>query len=411
MISRQLSGLVAVALLAASPQVVAQIAPPPGTTARARSTTAPVQGGFTATPFVSLSTTYDDNLFLSTTNRQSDTILSVAPGALLDYHSRRTDFNLLYSFSADKFFHHSDLDSLVDEQQGTIGLHHQFTRRLELGFTGGYFVTHSPGQLSPESGLIVGRNRATNTTLQPELAYDLSATSSMRLSYLRSWRNIATGDKVQIGTAAAAYTNRFSERNAIQFTLQNVSYNFSNDGSPTSNILTAGWTHDFSPTTSITLGGGPRVTEGNVKPEVLASLNYASRRTTFALTYQRTQTVVIGETEPLETRSISAAFGFTPARHFTIGFSPSYHRNNGASITAKGWNLGFYTWYRFAPAWSLGLTYSYEHQRETVNGGPSGTIQRNLVSLTLRWQLPSRGSELQIVPPPTAGPGPGPRGG
>lgn len=391
-------GLAAVTLLATAPQAAAQAAPPAGTAV-------PARVGLTLTPFVSLSAIYDDNVFLSATNPKSDTIITLSPGALLNYHSRHTDFDLFYSFTAAKFTQHENLSDWLDEQHALIGYRHRFTRDLEFGTTATYAETHNPGQLSPQNGLVVGRNRATRTTVNPELSYTLSPKSSMKLSYEHSWQHIDTGGRIETGTSLAGYTRQLTEHDTLNLLLQNISYDFNNGSSPNSTLFTAGWTHDFTRWTSMTLSAGPRYTSGQLTAEILASVGYHSRFTTLSLAYRKTQSVVIGQSELLDTQGISATLAFTPARNFTFGLSPSYYRNSGSTVDTRSWRLRFYMWYRFAPAWALGLTYNYQHQQGTFSSGSPATLKRNIVALTLRWQLPGRGEESQIAVPPRVIPG------
>ncbi|HEX5314058.1 MAG TPA: hypothetical protein VFX38_04005, partial [Gammaproteobacteria bacterium] len=123
--------------------------------------------GFTVTPFVALATTYDDNLFGAAGAGEGDTILSVGPGLDLRYLSPRTEFRFSYSLAAAKYLHHSTLDSWIDEQQGTLGIERKFTDRLSAGVDASYLETHDPERLTPTTGLVYGRTRATEETLRP----------------------------------------------------------------------------------------------------------------------------------------------------------------------------------------------------------------------------------------------------
>lgn len=375
----------------------AQMAPPG---ASAAST---LPSGLTFKPFVALTTRYDSNLFVATTNAESDHIINLTPGMLLSYRSRRTDFLLFYRLTAAKYADHYHLNSWVEEQQGTIGWHHRTARRLRLGIVASYFVTHNPGRLTPQSGLLVGRNRATRTTVRPELAYVLSPRSALRFFYERSWQQIDSGNSIDTGTASVTFAHRLDRHDSLAFQLQNISYWFENGSSPTSTLLTAAWTHHFTPRTSLTLGAGPRNTNGEIAAEALASIRYRSRETELFLTYRKSQNVVIGRTHLLDTQSVSATLAYTPVRYFTIGFTPSWYETSGPSADTRGWTADFYSWFRFSPAWALGLTYSYQHQQGTPSRGAPTTLQRSTVSLTLRWHLPGKGRPARISPQPMGG--------
>src|SRR6056297_909557 len=68
------------------------------------------ESGLVVTPFVSLETLYDSNLFATSSQRESDTILRLSPGIGVGYSSSRGSFNLLYTFDAERYSRHPDLN-------------------------------------------------------------------------------------------------------------------------------------------------------------------------------------------------------------------------------------------------------------------------------------------------------------
>src|SRR5690625_4841551 len=87
------AAFVATALLLHFSPVLAQGKQVPGTLSGEQEP----RGGFVFTPYVLFSTRYNDNIFGSVSDTESDTILSLTPGFAMTYLSARTQFNFDYS--------------------------------------------------------------------------------------------------------------------------------------------------------------------------------------------------------------------------------------------------------------------------------------------------------------------------
>jgi hypothetical protein len=351
--------------------------------------------GLTFMPYVLFSTRYDDNIFTSTSDPQSDTILNLTPGFGMLFSSPRTHFKFDYSFTARKYARHSDLSSWTEAQGGTIGVNHWFTQRFNAGIHGGYFVTHNPGRLTPEAGVVLGRHRATRAELRPELTYKFSPLTWIEGGYGRSRTELTGGRRTDIGMARAILDHELTERDSLRFRYENVDYDFQNDGGATSNLFTLGWSRAISRRANLFLSAGPRDTEGRVVPEILARIRYESKSNTYSLSYRRTQLVVVGQSEVIDARKLTAAMAFTPSRHWSITLSPSYYHSDAADVSISGYHLGFYVWYRLTRHLSIGLTEDYRLQHGRLDSTDNPTVRRNVVGISLRWGLPFRGGNFR----------------
>ncbi|MEK7698611.1 MAG: TIGR03016 family PEP-CTERM system-associated outer membrane protein, partial [Nitrospirota bacterium] len=77
-------------------------------------------------PALTLREEYNDNIFLTKTNREDDFITSVSPNIRLNYALSYLDLSLDYGLNFKFFAHHSELNltSLTNTQ--TASLKHQF---------------------------------------------------------------------------------------------------------------------------------------------------------------------------------------------------------------------------------------------------------------------------------------------
>ncbi len=380
-------------LMVAAPRVHAQAAPAKG--AKQPGEEQGQAQGWTFTPFILFATRYNDNIFGSVSDPQSDTILRLTPGFNLVYLSPRTNFNFDYNITAEKYARHSDLSTWDEAQGGNIGVKHAFTRRFNAGIQGSYHVTHNPGRLTPLAGIVLERRRATRASIEPSFTYEFSRRTSADVFYQWTRADLSGGLRTDIGIASGAITRELSPRDSLKFRYQNISYDFSNDVSATSNLFTVGWSHAVAPTWTLLLRAGPRDTDGRVVPEALARFRYRSSGKAFSIAYQRTQTVILGQAEVVDVQGLTTSFTFAPNPFWSITFTPGYFHDNGPGGSADIYHLGFYIWYRFARHWSVGLTEDYRLQHGVFNEPGNPTVRRNIVGISLRWGLPLRGGNFE----------------
>src|SRR5207247_2162239 len=96
----------------------------------------------------------------------------------------------------------------------------------------------------------------------------------------------------------------------------------------TSHTLAAGWTTKLTHMTTLSLEGGPRLSDGRIEPDVTARLSERFKIGEVSLTYQRTETAVINQPGAVETNSVLAALALSPTRRLQIDVG------SGFSVTA-----------------------------------------------------------------------------
>src|SRR5262249_37063157 len=132
------------------------------------------QAGFYVTPSLSVAEEYDDNVFVSPTNKQSDFITRFTPGVELGYRSE--PFTLLASSSIDSeiYARNTDLDDVAVRKRAALAVRYLPYRLLTLGLDASYFVTETPSELVPATGLQLGRAKATELNVTPSAAYQIT---------------------------------------------------------------------------------------------------------------------------------------------------------------------------------------------------------------------------------------------
>lgn len=366
---------------------------PRGAMAQTQSTEAAAlnpKSGLVVTPFVSLETLYDSNIFATSGQRESDTILRLSPGIGVGYSSSRSSFNLLYTFDAERYSRHSDLNTWQARQAGLVGGTYRFTNRFTGGISTNYLESYYPGELTPVSGVELARTRATRISVRPTATYQFNPRTSATFFYDRAREHVATGTTTYISVASGAVTRDLTQRDRLTLQYQSYWYDFNTGGSPISRLFTVGWERKISRETSLFITAGPRDTDGRTTPEVYAGITRDTGRSSQSFSYRRSQLTLVGESQVYDTSTWAASFGFRPSPRWALNVMPGYSRVYRGGIEAKVYRLGLTARYWFARDWALGLNYNYSRQDGLLLTGSSNElIFRNVISLSLTWALPT----------------------
>lgn len=347
------------------------------------------KSGLVVTPYVSLETLYDSNIFISPGQRESDSIQRLSPGIGIGYRSDRSTFKFLYTFDSERYSRHPDLNTWQARQTGLIGDTYAFTERFTGGLSGYYLETYYPGELAPVSSLQLTRTRATRISIRPTARYQVNPRLYTSFFYDRAREHVDNGLTSYISTGSAAMTYDLTHRDQLTFRYQTYWFDFSTGTSPISRVFTLGWEHHFSRKTALFLVVGPRDTDGRTVADVSAAISHVTQRTSQTFGYTRSQTTLAGQTGVYDTYSWVASFGFHPAPRWNINLEPAYYRLSQGSQEARAYSLGLSGRYWFARDWSLALSYNYNRQRGVLGTGNDALILRNVIALSLTWALPT----------------------
>ena len=347
------------------------------------------QSGLVVTPYVSLETLYDSNIFVSPDQRESDTILRLTPGIGVGYHSSRSTFNLLYSFDSERYSRHSGLNSWQARQAGLIGGTYAFTDRFTGGLSGNYLETYYPGELAPATGVELARTRATRISVRPTARYQFNPRTHANFFYDRAREHVAGGVTSYISTASATVNRDLTRRDQLSFQYQTYWFDFSTGTSPMSRVFTVGWRHDVSREISLFLVAGPRDTDGRTVADIYAAVRRDTQTASQVFAYTRSQLTLAGQTGMYDTHSWVAIFDFRPTPRWSIQMEPGYYRVSQGSQEAKTYGFGVTGRYWFSRDWSVAFSYKYSRQLGVLGTGNDVLILRNVVALSLTWALPS----------------------
>ena len=367
-------------------------------------------------PSFKVSESFDDNIFGSSVNRESDFISRFYPSLQSGYNS--DPFTLLLSggFEADIFAKHPELNDPVTGWNAGLNLRYLPIRRLTLGADIAYTETKSlptltqtvadltlANPLNPANTVQQGRQKTTLLTAYSSAVYQftpvISGTSS--ISYIDSTfqggaSNTAYGAQVGV-------SRQFTLRDTG--TLSDIQNVFESTGVPTTytNAPTVGWTRQLTPLVTLSLQAGPQFSSrGGVGAYANTSLVYeykvADRLIRASAAYVHSQGFVIGQAGPTTADTFSSSLAFEPFRSLQLSAGTTYSKFSSSSattisgsattgttsITTQGITAG--ASYQISRWLTARTSYSFSHQEEK----PGGTILHNVVLIGLDFSYPVR---------------------
>lgn len=365
-------------------------------------TVALAQAGFYVTPSFSFGEVYDDNIFSTASQPESDFISRFTPAIQAGYQSAPLTLLGRYSFDAEIYAKHPDLNAAQVRQQASIELKYLPTRPLTLSVNGRYFETQTPSELNVLTGLQVGRSRASSFSLAPSVAYQFDPLTTGTGGYTFSTDELDGGVSTDTHAMNLGLDRRITPQDTgnLGYTFRHFIFGGSgttaDNDTLTSHVLTLGWTREITPLISVTLRAGPRFSQGSVVPEAYASIRYKLKSGELLFTYAKSQTTTIGEAQLLDTDSFSASVSYQFSRFLQLSAAPSFYRNSSEGSDVKVYGLSLGATYIITEWLSLVGSYQFSLQQGSFTsttgtpGSPDQEISHNIVVLRLVATYPYR---------------------
>src|SRR5437867_10859684 len=282
-------------------------------------------------PSFRLSESFDDNIFGSSVNRQSDFISRFSPGLQGGYNPDPFTLLLRGGFEADVFAKHPELNDPITGWNAGLNVRYLPIRRLTLDANIGYTETKSLPTLTQtlvDLTLANALNAANTVQQSRQKTTLLSASSSAAYQFTpRTTGNSSisyTESTFQGGASNTAYaaqvgvSHQFTLRDTGSLSdIQNV---FKRTGVPTTytNAPTVGCTRQLTPLVTLSLQAGPQFSSrgGGVGAYANTSLVYeykvADRLIRASAAYVHSQGFVIGQAGPTTADKFSSRLVFEP---------------------------------------------------------------------------------------------------
>jgi hypothetical protein len=341
----------------------------------------PSPGVLQVRPLFDIAQVYDSNLFSTPTDRQADFITRVTPGLAAQYRSPRLTMLGRYTFDAERFADHSDLTNVDARQHADLELSYRPTSRTALFAGADLLMTQTPGELNANTALTFTRASARRAAAHSSITRQLDMVTTGTLDYVFTEYRIAGGLETRTHAAAIGINRRLSSRQSVDAGYRLEQFFFGRS-SVTSHALTLGWTEAITRRASVSVDGGPRVTNGSLAPDLSASVRYQFKPGELAFAYARTQTTVIGLAGTTDARSLTLTTTWNLPQSLKLRVAPARFRSAQEERRADVYQVAVGLSRPIARGLSLDVTFdTYVQQGNLYNAVADVTIPRHDVMI------------------------------
>lgn len=373
---------------------------------------ASAQGDVYFEPSLSVFQGYDDNLFYTFDNEESDRITRVTPSLETGYESERLNWLARYSFDAETYDNNPVLDSWLVRRFADASIDYRIGQRLTLSALVNYTNTNTPMDLSLNTaggiqGLLIGRAAAERLLLKPEAGYRFTEATTGSLAHTLTRDRLVDAIGSDINMTEIAFATAFSPVNTLDYGYIYRQYSFDNLSATgiqqpdlvdqESHIPWAGLTHAFSPRVDLIVRGGPRIYEDSVEPYALITLARTHEAGQMAITLENNETTLLGQLGRVDTRTISGLIVHNFGGKLDLQFVPAYAEVTQNDSEVEIFRFGLNARYLFNTFVSFTLSFDNNYQRVRFSGGDVITVDRNFAMLGITVMLPGRNRSRQSV--------------
>lgn len=356
----------------------------------------PHQGWLTVTPSFTLSGEYDDNLFLTARDRQSDVIVGLTPG--LTVSMRRPEYRLQagYNTSGQVYLEEDNLSNFGKQQQFFGDLFYQVSPRVTFTLTDRFVLGRDSSALTSSSAS-VGLQEAWRNTVTPRLRWQATPTTDVGLFVSHTIVRFEedAGQDSDTYRAGLGMNRQITPRLTGSLAASVAYLDFKDDPAAWTYTPRLGLTYVLTPTLRASLSGGPSIVDRDgdltVTPAITAGLSQTFKFGAVGVGYDR---AVTAETVGISDRQTFFGSVSVPTllRGLQLGFTPQYsivdQDLSSAESTLKVLTLNLRASYQIARSISLIGSYTFFHQTTDTGGRNSVDIDQNRVFLGLQYAFP-----------------------
>ena len=361
--------------------------------------------GFSFEPTMAVLQGYDSNLFAADRSPQADFVTRIQPALKSAFRTAVWHLAARASFDLERFSRHSELTSADAGHDLAADVEYRPTRRLTVAAGGGLAKTLTPSDLSTLTGLVFARTPATRLSAQTSVRTQVHRLTAGRIEYRFTDDRLAGATRIQSHAATVGVDHRRASREIVTLEARLQAYDFEsaseslaslNVRTPTlersgatSAAIVAGWTYTLGHGVSVSLDGGPRVTDGSLAPEIAVEASLQRRFHYASLLYARTQAPLLGFPGVATAQSVTGTTGWRLRRTLDLVVSPSLVRTTLGPWRADSGRLSIEVARPIATGVSIVCAGAAGLQRGNLNAGRVfDTIGRNEIMLKVIAERP-----------------------
>jgi hypothetical protein len=278
---------------------------------------------------ISIGQGYDDNLFAAPVsgNLQSDFVTRFGPLFEGGYRSPALSLLAHYGFDAERYFDRVELDKNLARQEALLDLNYRPGPRVGLQLDGSYLDTQTPRELNVATLLPAGRARAQRLRGHSGLIYDATAVMKVMADYGLAQDTIVGSLVTTTQTSRLGVSFRPTPRTTYRTDYRFSYLEFGDDETMYTVAATGGIARVLSPSLTLEIDAGPRLSLGEIRPEVAAQLRRKLRRGEVLIAYFATEDTALGEIGTIQVQRVMGTWSYTPVRALTLRASPAAARS------------------------------------------------------------------------------------
>jgi len=316
-----------------------------------------------ATPSISVSELYDDNIDLEKTNKKIDWVTTVSPSINLNLVSENN--SLLFSYAPTVVRYKNEEQYNTVRHSGTLSFSETLSKHLKFDLDDTYVRSEDPiEQTAGIYGIRQTRNAYQRNTGDGSISYLFGTEDTIKLGYHNSLlknKDITLEDNIY-SNPSTGLTYWFNIKNGIEFNYQRIFANFSRDDNNipsdayTGNNVDIKYNYRFNPHTTATLGYNlnTRVFNG-------ATENYDVHEGTIGLTHafsDKASFALSGGYFQLKNERSFDDKGYS----YNVSLMNNFNRGNLTITGSGGWREGYQEAIRtgFIKYWGMDSRFNYQ---------------------------------------------------
>ena len=353
------------------------------------STVVPAQAGNYLTPSLSVAEVYDNNVFYTPSPRTKDFYTRISPGLNAGYQSAPLTVWGSYTFDAEIYSRQSELTTPLVRQRGLLELKATPDQVLTFSIPVAYYQTKTPQELNLTTGLATRRVRAERYTTNPALTYRYDPLTTAKGDYTFTKDLFARGITVDSHILNLALDRRLSQRDTAGPGYVGRHFEFAGSPALTSHAFTVGWSHELTPLTTLTLRGGPRLTEGTVDriPEASASISHKLKSGQLSLSYASTLTTVFGLAIPITVQGITATATTELLPRLQLTAAPGFYKVSSETVKAMVYVMNLEASHQLTKTLYVAAGYQFSFQQASSSGAMDILHNIFLIRLTVTYPV------------------------
>jgi len=361
--------------------------------------------GFFFEPSISVYELYDDNLIFTAEDTKSDLITRITPALETGFESEVLSIIGNYQFDAENYASTSELNSAQTRRTAELAISYQPNRRLSLTLEGDYTKTQTPADLlfgggidlGLGTGLLLERQGAEQTSVSPGLRYQMTQTAVANLDYSYTQQDLEDGISADTAVSEVSFEHDMSGDTRFLYGYRYREYEFSNANKLISNTPWLGLTRSFSPTTELTVIGGPRFNNDTTNTFLSLALTHDYADGNIRLSLDADEAAVLGTAGIGDSETIGLAVSRRFGPNIEVNFSPSIGRIEEAGDDVDVLNVSIEAYYRYSDTLMFTATANHSNQKGGILALAGGEITSNIVLVGFTWRVPSRAGRQRTL--------------